>query len=317
MKDSILITGACGQLGSVLVKALIDIHGQDAIFATDIRLNNALEFHVDILNVLDLEQMQAYIEKNSISQIYHLAAILSANGEAQPLNTWDVNMTALLNVLELGRINKLSKIFYPSSIAVYGITNGQRTVNQSDVLTPFTAYGISKAAGENWCQYYFHKYGLDVRSVRYPGLIGHESLPGGGTTDYAVDIFHKAINHQNFDCFLEPNTCLPMMYIPDAIEATLRLMDAPSQQLSIRTSYNIAGMHFSPDEVFHAIKKYYPDFCIEFKPDFRQQIASGWPSTINDINAQLDWNWHPSFGLESMVEDMINNLKKKTALNTI
>lgn len=314
MKSKILVTGACGQLGSVLVKALIQKYGTESVFPTDIKQNSSLDFDVEILDVLDLNQLQVFVKQHKITEIYHLAAILSANGEAKPLQTWDVNMKALLNVLEVGREYNLNKIFYPSSIAVYGITNGQRSVNQSDVLTPLTAYGISKAAGENWCQYYFHKYGLDVRSVRYPGLIGHESLPGGGTTDYAVDIFHKALAHETFDCFLEPIMGLPMMYMPDAINATLKLMEAPKQNLSIRTSYNIAGMHFSPLEIYNSIRKYFPDFCIEFNPDFRQKIAETWPSHINDVNAQLDWDWHAAFGLESMVGDMINNLKKNLEL---
>ena len=310
-QEKILITGANGQLGSVLAKRLQEKHGVNNVVATDIVADEDFVGNFEILDVLDFERLKSIMIQNEITQIYHLAAILSASGEKHPKRTWDINTKTLFNVLEVSVIQNVNKLFFPSSIAVYGVNTPKVNTPQSYELTPTTVYGISKVAGENWAKYYFENYDLDIRSVRYPGIIGHQTLPGGGTTDYAVDIFYKAINKTNFECFLSKDTTLPMIYMDDAIRATIELMDAPKKSISIRTSYNIAGMSFSPEELTYAIQKIYPNFKTLYKPDFRQKIASSWPSSIDDSVAKKDWNWNPLFGIDEMTKIMIEELKLK------
>lgn len=311
MKDKILITGAGGQLGSVLTLKLQEKFGVSQVIATDLRSKAEFSGHFETLDATDYEKLKSIVIKHNITQIYHLAAILSASGEKTPTKTWDLNMKTLINVLEVSRIHKVYKVFFPSSIAVFGVNVQKDNAAQDSLLLPSTIYGISKAAGENWANYYNTKYGLDVRSLRYPGVIGHESILGGGTTDYAVDIFHKAIHNQPFECFLRGSTQLPMIYMEDAIRATIELMDAPKQNITIRSSYNISGMSFSPNQLFLMIRKTYPKFTITYKPDFRQQIADTWPHSIDDSVAAEDWGWKPEYDLEAMTESMVKNLKLK------
>ena len=309
MQEKILITGAGGQLGSILTLKLQEKFGVDHVIATDLYPKTAFSGHFEILDATDYEKLESIVMKHAITQIYHLAAILSASGEKTPVKTWDLNMKTLINVLEVSRIQGIQKVFFPSSIAVFGENAPKDNTPQEQSLLPSTIYGISKAAGENWANYYYQKYDLDVRSLRYPGVIGHNSLTGGGTTDYAVDIFHKAINNAPFECFLNPSTLLPMIYMEDAIRATIELMEAPKQNIKIRSSYNISGMSFTPNQLFLMIKKTYPKFTITYKPDFRQQIADSWPCSIDDSNAANDWGWKPKYDLEAMTERMINKLK--------
>lgn len=311
--EKILVVGACGQLGSELTLALRDLFGDSNVVASDIsspkgELAGTLFETLDITNRAALEEI---VSKHGITQIYHLAAILSAKGEQNPNWAWNINMTGLLNVLEVAREAKLTKVYWPSSIAVFGHNTPKEDTPQSTVMEPSTVYGISKLAGELWCQYYFDKYGVDVRSLRYPGLIGYKALPGGGTTDYAVDIYHKALAGENFECFLSEDTYLPMMYMPDAIKATISLMESDPKDVKLHTSYNIHGMSFSPAEMAAEIQKEIPDFEINYQPDFRQKIADSWPSSINDAPARADWNWQPDYDLAAMTKDMLKNLKKQ------
>ncbi|MGB0861969.1 MAG: NAD-dependent epimerase/dehydratase family protein [Saprospiraceae bacterium] len=309
-KEKILVTGAGGQLGTVLVGALRNIWGVSNVLATDLRPIS--DEYSEILNVTDGQKMAELVQKHKITQIYHLAAILSATGELKPRFTWDVNMSGLLNVLEIGRTFGLSKIYSPSSIAVYGPNTPIENTPQQTVLDPTTVYGISKLAGELWSDYYYKKYGLDVRSLRYPGLIGYEAMPGGGTTDYAVDIFYKAIQENSFECFLGADTMLPMMYMPDAIRGTLELMEAPSDNISVRSSYNISAMSFTPAEIAREIQGHLPDFQMGYKvDDLRQNIANSWSDTIDDSAARQDWNWKEAYSLKDMTADMILNVGKK------
>ena len=309
MQEKILITGAGGQLGSVLTMKLQEKFGVDHVIATDLYPKVGFSGHFETLDATDYQKLESIVIKYSITQIYHLAAILSANGEKTPVKTWDLNMKTLINVLEISRIQGLNKVFYPSSIAVFGANAPKDNTSQDQFLLPSTVYGMSKVAGENWVNYYYTKYGLDVRSLRYPGVIGYETLPGGGTTDYAVDIFHKAIHNKPFECFLSASAQLPMIYMEDAIRATLELMEAPKQNITIRSSYNIAGMSFTPNQLFLMIRKTYPKFTITYHPDFRQEIADTWPNSIDDSHAVRDWSWSPKYDLESMTESMIKNLK--------
>lgn len=309
--ERILITGAAGQLGSELTQALADIYGGENIFATDI--NEAVAHKFDYcnfapLNVMDRDGLAKIVKNEKITQIYHLAAILSATSEKNPLFAWQLNMESLLYILELAREEKLNKIYWPSSIAVFGPNTPLQNTPQHCVMDPNTVYGISKQAGERWCEYYFQKYNVDVRSIRYPGLIGYKSLPGGGTTDYAVDIFHKAIEGENFECFLKEDTYLPMMYMPDAIKATLDLMHAPAENIKIRSSYNLGGISFNPKELYDCIISQGAKFDISYNPDFRQNIADTWPDSIDDSAAQRDWDWKHSYGLEEMTKDILTNL---------
>jgi len=283
--------------------------GVDHVIATDLYPKVGFSGHFETLDATDYQKLESIVIKYSITQIYHLAAILSANGEKTPVKTWDLNMKTLINVLEISRIQGLNKVFYPSSIAVFGANAPKDNTSQDQFLLPSTVYGMSKVAGENWVNYYYTKYGLDVRSLRYPGVIGYETLPGGGTTDYAVDIFHKAIHNKPFECFLSASAQLPMIYMEDAIRATLELMETPKQNITIRSSYNIAGMSFTPNQLFLMIRKTYPKFTITYHPDFRQEIADTWPNSIDDSYAVRDWSWSPKYDLESMTESMIKNLK--------
>ncbi|MGJ8760524.1 MAG: NAD-dependent epimerase/dehydratase family protein [Polaribacter sp.] len=316
-KEIILITGSSGQLGTVLAEKLQEKYGVKNIIATDLRVNPTFNGVFETLDVTDFNAIETIVLKYKITQIYHLAAILSANGEKHPLSTWDLNMKTFFNVLEVSRIHKISKVFFPSSIAVFGNNIERLNTPQSSNLTPSTVYGISKAAGENWGKYYFDKYGLDVRSLRYPGVIGYQSLPGGGTTDYAVDIFHKAVNNENYECFLNADTTLPMIYMDDAIRATLELMEAPKDKITVRTSYNISGLSFNPNQLETCIKEKYTDFKVTYSPDFRQEIANSWPMSIDDLDARKDWQWKPKFNIRSLTKVMLKNLELKYNNNLI
>ncbi|QXP68312.1 NAD-dependent epimerase/dehydratase family protein [Polaribacter sp. AHE13PA] len=316
-KEIILITGSSGQLGTVLAEKLQEKYGVKNIIATDLRVNPTFNGVFETLDVTDFNSIETIVLKYKITQIYHLAAILSANGEKHPLSTWDLNMKTFFNVLEVSRIHKISKVFFPSSIAVFGNNIERLNTPQSSNLTPSTVYGISKAAGENWGKYYFDKYGLDVRSLRYPGVIGYQSLPGGGTTDYAVDIFHKAVNNENYECFLNADTTLPMIYMDDAIRATLELMEAPKDKITVRTSYNISGLSFNPNQLETCIKEKYTDFKVTYSPDFRQEIANSWPMSIDDLDARKDWQWKPKFNIKSLTKVMLKNLELKYNNNLI
>ncbi|MEO1711868.1 MAG: NAD-dependent epimerase/dehydratase family protein, partial [Bacteroidota bacterium] len=309
-KEHVLVIGANGQIGSVLTNQLRRLFGKNQVIATDIRpLATEHDGPFEILDVLNKDRLAEIIQEYQISQIYHLAAILSAKGEQKPVHSWDINMTGLLNILEVGRNSSIKKIFFPSSIAVFGPNVPRDNTPQEVVLTPTTVYGISKVAGEIWCQYYYDKYGLDVRSLRYPGIIGHQSLPGGGTTDYAVHIYHEALNKGRYECFLAEDMELPMIYMDDAIRATIELMEAPAEQIKIRTSYNLAGMSFNPAQQASSIRKHLPDFQISYAPDYRQAIAASWPNSIDDRAAQNDWHWKPAFDLPGMTLDMLQNLQ--------
>lgn len=311
-KTKVLLTGAGGQLGSELTEALAKKFGAENIVATDVNEKVAEKFSYctfEVLDIQDVLRLEHLVDSYQITQIYHLAALLSAVGEKNPLFTWNLNMNGLLNVLEVARKKNLDKVYWPSSIAAFGLNTPKVETPQETVTEPNTVYGITKVSGELWCQYYFEKYGVDVRSLRYPGLIGYKSLPGGGTTDYAVDIYHKAIAGEVFSCFLSEDTYLPMMYMPDAIKATISLMDAPKEQIKVRTSYNISALSFSPKEIYESILKEIPDFKIKYEPDFRQKIADSWPDSINDSAARSDWGWNPDFDLDKMTKDIITNLK--------
>ena len=312
METKILIIGANGQLGSVLTTELIKKYGRENVIASD--LAKPLDYDGYLFEVIDAtnqNRIEEIVKKYKVNQIYHLAAILSAKGEQNPLQTWDINMKTLFNVLVVSRLNNIDRVFFPSSIAVFGDRALLDNTPDEAYLNPATVYGISKAAGENWSQYYFLKYGLDVRSLRYPGVIGYQSLPGGGTTDYAVEIYHKAVLEEEFSCFLKEDTELPMIFMEDAIRATIELMEAPKESISVRTSYNLAGTSFSPREVVAEIKTIFPDFKVKYEPDFRQKIAEKWPKSIQDTNAQKDWGWKPEYDLKSMTAVMISELSKK------
>lgn len=309
--ETILVIGASGQLGSVLTAQLQAKYSNQNVIASDLRPNPDFRGNFEVLDATDFDSLKKVVKKYKVGQIYHLAAILSASGEKFPLDTWDINMKTFFNVLEVSRLHQVSKVFFPSSIAVFGHNAPRIDTPQSSPLAPATVYGISKVAGENWAQYYHQKYGLDIRSLRYPGIIGYQSLPGGGTTDYAVDIFHKAVKNEKFECFLKSSTMLPMIYMDDAIRATIELMDATSEKIKIRTSYNLAGMSFSPDQITKSIQRVFPDFQVSYKPDFRQEIAESWPMSIDDSMARKSWGWKPEYNLHSMVDTMINQLELK------
>jgi nucleoside-diphosphate-sugar epimerase len=311
MQERILVTGASGQIGTVLTEALRQIHGQDNVLATDIKKPDHHSGPFEMLDILNVQRISELIDDYQITTIYHLAAILSASGEWNPQKTWNVNMNGLLSILELGREKGIQKIFFPSTIAVFGTTTPRQMTPQHTAMAPTTVYGISKAAGELWCQYYNMKFGLDVRSVRYPGIISYQSMPGGGTTDYAVEIFHYALEKGSYNCFLEADTRLPMMYMEDAIRATLELMSAPAEKITVRTSYNLAAISFTPAELADAIRQHLPNFEITYVPDHRQAIAASWTESIDDSAARQDWGWHHQYDLEKMTEDMIKQLKPR------
>jgi nucleoside-diphosphate-sugar epimerase len=283
------------------------------VIASDIRkLNNEVVNSgiFEVVNALDFNQIEHLVEIHHITDIYLMAALLSATAEKNPAFAWDLNMNSLFHVLNLAKAKKIKKVFWPSSIAVFGPTTPKENTPQCTIMEPTTVYGISKQAGERWCEYYHHIFGVDVRSVRYPGLISWTTAPGGGTTDYAIDIFHKALEEKKYDCFLSSETKMPMMYMDDAIDATIRIMQAPEEQIKIRSSYNLAAMSFSPKEIAAEIQKHIPDFTISYSPDFRQKIADSWPASIDDSEARKDWNWHHEFNLESMTEDMLEHLRE-------
>ena len=313
MTTKILIIGACGQIGTELTTKLRSIYGNDNVIASDIRkLNNDIVNNgiFEVINALDYNQIEHLIEQYQITDVYLMAALLSATAEKNPAFAWDLNMNSLFHVLNLAKAKKIKKIFWPSSIAVFGPTTPRENTPQFTIMEPTTVYGISKQTGERWCEYYHHQYGVDVRSVRYPGLISWTTEPGGGTTDYAVDIYHKALENGTFECFLSEDTKLPMMYMDDAIRATVEIMQADADAVKIRSSYNLSGISFTPDEIANEIKKHIPDFTISYKPDFRQKIADSWPASIDDSSARDDWGWNHQFEMESMTEVMLENLSK-------
>lgn len=307
--EKILMLGANGQIGTVLAQALREKYGNESVVTSDLKSPEKNNGPHEILNVLDADKLKSVIDSYGINQIYHLAAILSAKGEQDPMSTWKINMDGLMNVLNTCIEKKIEKLFYPSTMAIFGNSTPKVMTPQEESFIPATVYGISKLAGENWCNYYHNRYKLDVRSLRYPGVIGWQSNAGGGTTDYAVEIFHYALKEKKYSCFLKADTRLPMIYMDDCIRATLELMDAPAKNISVRTSYNLTGMSFSPEELAAEIKKHIPEFEITYAPDFRQDIAASWSESIDDSVARKEWNWKPEYDLEKMVLDMISHLK--------
>jgi nucleoside-diphosphate-sugar epimerase len=311
MAENILVIGACGQLGTELVEELRKIYGDANVIASDIRQSEHEVFKqgpFENLDILDRNRLSEILTQYKPSQVYHLAALLSATAEAKPKLGWTLNMDGLFNVLDAAIDFKIGRIYWPSSIAVFGPGTPVNHTPQNCVMDPNTIYGISKLAGERYCEYYFQKRGVDVRSLRYPGLIGHKSDPGGGTTDYAVSIYHDALKTGKHNCFLKDSTELPMLYMPDALKATLDIMHAPAEKIKIRSSYNLAGMSFSPKDISAAIQKYIPGFTTEYNPDSRQAIADSWPNSIDDSEARKDWGWQPAFNLDTMTRDMLKNL---------
>ncbi|MBS9462827.1 NAD-dependent epimerase/dehydratase family protein [Flagellimonas sp. 389] len=312
MQKSILILGACGQIGTELTIELRAKYGSENVVASDIREGGESLMQsgpFELLDATNYEAIEDVVMHYEIDEVYLMAAMLSATAEKFPMRAWNLNMNSLFNVLNLAKEKKISKIFWPSSIAVFGPNTPKENTMQSTIMEPSTVYGISKQSGERWCEYYFKKFDVDVRSVRYPGLISWKTMPGGGTTDYAVDIYHEALKKESYECFLNEETKLPMMYMDDAIRATINLMESPSEKLSVRSSYNLGSMSFTPKEVAQNIRKHIPNFEISYNPDFRQQIADSWPSSIDDSAAKRDWNWQPEFDLEKTTEEMLDNLK--------
>jgi nucleoside-diphosphate-sugar epimerase len=311
-KGKILVVDASGQIGVELTMALRNMYGNTNVIASDLREENELLKGTGpyvSLDVMNKEMLHVQVIRQNITQIYLLAAILSATGEKNPNLAWHLNMQGLLNVLDIAREEKLEKVYWPSSIAVFGPTSPKQNCPQQTIIEPTTVYGISKYAGEFWCNYYYHRFGVDVRSLRYPGLISYKSAPGGGTTDYAVEIFYEALEDQKYTCFLKEDTYLPMMYMPDAIRATIELMQAPAENITVRTSYNLSSMSFSPKEIGAEIKKHIPSFEMNYQPDYRQAIADSWPQSIDDSVARKDWGWKHEYDLARMTEDMLKNLK--------
>ena len=310
--ERILVVGSNGQIGTELVMRLREMYGHNNVIAADIKDADKETLRkfgpYETLNVLNAKRLFEMVQQYKITHIYLLAALLSATAEKNIKFAWDLNMNGLFNVLDLAKEKHIKKVYWPSSIAVFGPTTPQLNTPQYTVMEPNTVYGISKQTGERWCEYYFQKHGVDVRSLRYPGLIGWKSAPGGGTTDYAVHIFHEAKKTGTYECFLSEDTRLPMMYMPDAIDATIDIMLADADKIKIRSSYNISGVDFTPQEITQEIKNYYPDFKITYKSDFRQQIADSWPGSIDDSFARKDWDWKPKFDLSKMVKDMVENI---------
>jgi len=312
MSQTILVLGASGQIGSELIEKLRTVYGSAHVVASDIRngspsLMNSGPF--EIIDAKDKEAIFAIVKKYNVTQIYLLAAMLSATGEKFPQKAWDLNMTSLLAVLDLAKDKHINQVFWPSSIAVFGATSPKIHTPQKTIMEPSTVYGISKISGEFWCNYYHEKYGVDVRSLRYPGIISWKTKPGGGTTDYAVDIFFKALEQGSFECFLSEDTCLPMMYMEDAVNATVQIMQVNANQINIRTSYNLSAMNFTPKELASAIHQHLPNFTISYKPDYRQAIADSWPDSIDDTKAREDWGWSPNYTLSKMTKDILENLQ--------
>lgn len=314
MPSRILIIGACGQIGTELTTKLREIHGVENVIASDINTRKLDLVNSGPFEIIDAKNFNAIKDcciNYNIDTVYLMAALLSATGEKYPMEAWDLNMNSLFHVLNLAKGGTIKKVYWPSSIAVFGPTTPRDHTPQHTICEPTTVYGITKQVGERWCEYYHKKYGVDVRSIRYPGIISHKAMPGGGTTDYAVEIYHEAIKSGRYECFLSENTSLPMMFMDDAIKATVDLMEASSDNLSIRSSYNLSAISFTPKEIFESIKHHIPDFKITYKPDFRQAIADSWPSSIDDSVARNDWNWQHSFDLDAMTAVMLEELKKK------
>lgn len=314
MKSRILIIGACGQIGTELTAALRDRFGADKVVASDIKEGNTAMMnsgHFELLDATDYDALEDVIFRYKVDTVYLMAAMLSAIAERFPAKAWDLNMNSLFHILNLAKEGKVKKVFWPSSIAVFGKTTPNQNTPQTTVMEPSTVYGISKQTGERWCEYYHNKYGIDIRSIRYPGLISYTTEPGGGTTDYAVDIYHRALKHGQYRCFLKEGTTLPMMYMDDAIRATIGIMDTDEQNIKIRSSYNLAGVSYAPEEVTKSIQKHLPDFSITYEPDFRQAIADTWPKSIDDSKARKDWGWSHKFDLDAITEIMLTNLKSR------
>ncbi len=312
MKKRILIIGASGQIGTELTMYLRGIYGNHKVIASDIAeaADEVMKTGpFEILDAMDYDAIQDVVISYEITDVYLMAAMLSATAEKFPMKAWDLNMNSLFNVLNLAKDGKIEKIFWPSSIAVFGPTTPKLDTPQQTIMEPSTVYGISKQTGERWCEYYHNKYGVDVRSIRYPGLISYKTQPGGGTTDYAVDIYHKALKHNKYICFLNAETTLPMMFMSDAIRATVNIMLAAPEDVKIRNAYNLAAMSFNPEEIKASIQKHMPEFTIEYEPDFRQEIADSWPQTIDDSVARKDWGWEHEVNLDEMTEIMLKNLK--------
>ena len=310
-QDKILVIGSSGQIGTELVQSLRTVYGADNVIASDIKpTDQAKEGPFEVLDVMNAHQLGEVVTRHNVNQVYLLAALLSATAEKTPKLGWELNMQGLFNVLNLEKEKIIDRVYWPSSIAVFGPNTPRENTPQFTIMEPSTVYGISKQAGERWCEYYHKKYNVDVRSLRYPGLIGWQSAPGGGTTDYAVHIFHEAIKAGKYECFLSENTTLPMMYMPDAIKATIGIMQADADKVKIRSSYNLAGFSFSPKDIAEEIKKHIPSFTISYNPDSRQQIADSWPQSINASEASKDWGWKPDYDLKRMTDDMFKNLKK-------
>lgn len=314
MNTKILIIGACGQIGTELTAKLRETYGVENVIASDIRKleNDVVQNGIfEVVNALDYNQIENLVEKYEITDVYLMAALLSATAEKNPAFAWDLNMNSLFHVLNIAKAGKIKKIFWPSSIAVFGPTTPRDNTPQYTVMEPSTVYGISKQSGERWCEYYHKQYGVDVRSIRYPGLISWTTPPGGGTTDYAVDIYYKALSDKKYTCFLAENTGLPMMYMDDAIKATINIMQAPAENIKVRSSYNLSAISFTPKEIAESIKKHIPEFTIDYAPDFRQAIADSWPASIDDSVARKDWGWQHDYDMEKMTMVMLENLAKK------
>ena len=313
MIPKILIIGACGQIGSELTHKLRSIHGKDNVIASDISYTNLDIVNsgaFEILDAQDYTSVKTCIDKHQINTVYLMAAMLSATGEKYPMKAWNLNMDSLFHVLNLAKEGFIKKLFWPSSIAVFGPTTPKEKTPQYTIMEPSTVYGMTKQVGERWCEYYNKQYGVDVRSVRYPGIISWKTMPGGGTTDYAVEIYHKALADKKYDCFLSEETELPMMFMDDAIRATVNIMDAKPESIKIRSSYNLAAISFTPEDITKSIQKHIPDFTISYNPDFRQKIADTWPNSIDDSHAKKDWNWEHSFSLDDITREMLTNLKQ-------
>ncbi|HBF21859.1 MAG: NAD-dependent epimerase [Owenweeksia sp.] len=312
MSEKILVLGASGQIGTDLVEQLRSGYGNDAVVASDIKDASRAIMEsgpFEVLDAKDGNRMLEVIQKHGITQVYHLVAMLSATAEKFPEKGWELNMESLFHTLKLAKDGYIHKLYWPSSIAAFGPTTPRTETPQFTVMDPGTVYGISKLSGELWCDYYHKKYGVDVRSIRYPGLISYKTEPGGGTTDYAVDIFHKALKDKRYECYLAEDTALPMMYMPDAIKATIGIMEAPAEEVKIRTSYNLSAFSFDPKTLAGHIRKHIPEFEMTYHIDHRNDIALGWPQSIDDSRAREDWGWKNDYGLEDMVSDMLKNLK--------
>jgi len=313
MPSKILIIGACGQIGSELTHKLREIHGKSNVIASDIntrKLDLVNSGPFEIIDAKNFNAIKDCCKHHNIDTIYLMAALLSATGEKYPMEAWDLNMNSLFHVLNLAKEGVIQKVFWPSSIAVFGPTTPKDQTPQHTICEPTTVYGITKQVGERWCEYYHDKYKVDVRSIRYPGIISHKTMPGGGTTDYAVEIYHEAIKNKEYDCFLAENTRLPMMFMDDAIKATVDLMQASKHDITIRSSYNLSAISFTPKDIYESIKAHLPNFKITYSPDFRQNIADSWPSSIDDSVARTDWNWKHSFSLDAMTKEMLDALTK-------